>query len=285
MLAVGSHDTASAVAGAPAKGDSFAFISLGTWSLAGMELTEPVLTTDSQQANFTNEAGLDGTVRFLRNVMGLWLLQESARGWELAGHNVSLPELVASAAEEPALRFVIDVGDAAFLAPGDMPARIAAACRASGQAAPVSQAEVARCILDSLALGHRRAVTDAQRLSGLHADVIHVVGGGARNTLLCQLTADACGLPVIAGPAEATAIGNMLVQARALGAAAGDLAGLRSLVRATQPLREYLPRGSTAAWQSAERRVTLAGQSRPCQDLTRPKTANDTDSPGQRGRR
>lgn len=285
VLAVGSHDTASAVAGTPASGERFAFISLGTWSLVGMELTEPVLTTDSQHANFTNEAGLDGTVRYLRNVMGLWLLQESARAWELAGHGVPVPELVASAMREPALRYVIDVEDPAFLAPGDMPARIGAACRASGQAAPVSQAEVARCILDSLALGHRRAVTDAQRLSGRHADVIHIVGGGARNPLLCQLTADACGLPVIAGPAEATTIGNILVQARALGAVADDLPGLRALIRATQPLRKYLPRGSSAAWQAAGRRVTLAGRSHSCQDLTRPNTANDTDSPGQRGRR
>ena len=214
MLAVGSHDTASAVAGTPASGGNFAYISLGTWSLVGMELTEPVLTIESQQANFTNEAGLDGTVRYLRNVMGLWLLQECARAWDLAGHGVTLPRLMASAAREPALRFVIDVDDPAFLAPGDMPARIAAACRASGQAAPASHAEVTRCILDSMALGHRRAVADAQLLSGRHADVIHVVGGGARNPLLCQLTADACGLPVIAGPAEATAIGNILVQAR-----------------------------------------------------------------------
>ena len=244
LLAVGSHDTASAVAGTPATGGNFAYISLGTWSLVGMELTEPVLTIESQQANFTNEAGLDGTVRYLRNVMGLWLLQECARAWDLAGQGVTLPRLMASAAREPSLRFVIDVDDPAFLAPGDMPARIAAACRASGQAAPASHAEVARCILDSLALGHRRAVADAQRLSGRHADVIHVVGGGARNPLLCQLTADACGLPVIAGPAEATAIGNILVQASALGAAADDLIGMRALV-AGHPAAAALP----AAWR------------------------------------
>jgi rhamnulokinase len=285
VVAVGSHDTASAVVGTPASGGHFAYISLGTWSLVGLELSQPVLTGASQQANFTNEAGLDGTIRYLRNVMGLWLLQESLRGWDLAGHGVGLRALLASAAREPALRFVIDVDDPAFVAPGDMPARIAAACRASGQAAPVSQAEVARCILDSLALGHRRAVADAQRLSGRHADVIHVVGGGARNSLLCQLTADACGLPVIAGPAEATAIGNILVQARALGVVADNLAGLRALVRATQSLRQYRPRGSAAAWQAAARRLSVAADAAPDHDLTRHKTGNDTDSPGQRGLR
>ncbi len=238
-----------------ASGSSFAYISLGTWSLVGMELTEPVLTIESQQANFTNEAGLDGTVRYLRNVMGLWLLQESARTWEVAGHGVPLRALMASAGREPALRFVVDVDDPQFLAPGDMPARIAAACRASGQEPPVSQAEVVRCIFDSLALAHRRAVADAQRLSGRAADVIHVVGGGARNPLLCQLTADACGLPVVAGPAEATAIGNILVQARAHGVVADDLGSGRALVRATQPLRRYRPRGNPASWQAAECRI------------------------------
>jgi rhamnulokinase len=255
VLAVGSHDTASAVAGVPATSEDFAYISLGTWSLVGMELSQPVLSRESQQANFTNEVGLDGTIRYLRNVMGLWLLQESARTWELAGQSVSLRALLASAAREPALRFVIDVDDPAFQAPGDMPARIATACRASGQGAPANRAEVTRCILDSLALGHRRAVADAQRLSGRAVDVIHVVGGGARNPLLCQLTADACGLPVVAGPAEATAIGSILAQARTLGVVADNLAGMRALVRATQPLRRYRPRAHKSKWQAAEERL------------------------------
>jgi rhamnulokinase len=285
VLAVGSHDTASAVACVPAADDAFAYISLGTWSLVGMELSQPVLTSASQQANFTNEAGLECTIRYLRNVMGLWLLQESLRAWDMAGQRAGLRRLLASAAREPALRFIVDVDHPAFLAPGDMPARISAACRAAGQAAPVSQAEVTRCIFDSMALGHRRAVADAQRLSGRHADVIHVVGGGARNPLLCQLTADACGLPVIAGPAEATAIGNVLVQAMALGAVADGRHGMRALVRATQPLRRYRPRGSTALWEAAERRVNVATRAALDYDLTRRNTANDTDSPGQRGRR
>jgi rhamnulokinase len=256
VVAVASHDTASAVVGTPACGSNFAYISCGTWSLVGMELSAPVLSVASQSANFSNEAGIDGTVRYLRNVMGLWLLQESMRTWEAAGHAAELARLLAQAAREPGLRFVVDVNDPVFLAPGDMPARIAAACRASGQPDPGSQAEVTRCVLDSMALAHRRAVADAQRLSGHHADVVHVVGGGARNDLLCQLTADACGLPVIAGPTEATAIGNILVQARGLGAAADDLDGMRAVVRSTQPLRRFEPRGTVAAWQVAEQRVS-----------------------------
>jgi rhamnulokinase len=258
VLAVGSHDTASAVAGTPAVGPAFAFISCGTWSLVGMELAQPVLSSASQQANFTNEAGLDGTIRYLRNVMGLWLLQESVRVWARSGPTVPVSRLLVSAGRETRLRSVVDVDDPVFLAPGNMPARIAAVCRATGQAVPGPPAEVTRCILDSVALAHRQAVIDAQQLSGRHADVVHLVGGGARNRLLCQLTADACGLPVIAGPVEATAIGNILTQARAHGLVAGGLPGMRDLIRATQPLRHYRPRGSTAPWAAAAGRV--AGQ-------------------------
>lgn len=186
-----------------------------------MELAEPLLTDASRQANFTNELSLDGTIRLLRNEMGLRLLQETLRSWGRIGLTVELPELLGRAAREPALRSVVDVDDPVFAAPGDMPARIAAVCRATGQPAPTGQPQVVRCILESLALGHRRAITDVQRIAGIHADVVHIIGGGSRNELLCQLTADACGPPVIAGPAEATAIGNVLTQARALGAVGG----------------------------------------------------------------
>ena len=214
-----------------------------------------MLTADSLRANFTNEIGIDGTVRYLRNVMGLWLLQECARAWAAPGREVSLEQLVADAARAEPLRFVFDPDEPRFLPPGDMPARIAAACRDLGQRAPDGPAETTRAILDSLALAYRRAVIDAQRLSGRSADAIHLVGGGARNALLGQLTADACGLPVVAGPAEATAIGNILVQARTLGAAPGDLDGMRALVRGTQPLRRYEPSGNAAAWRAAAERV------------------------------
>ena len=254
LIAVGSHDTASAVVAVPATGTgtAFAYISSGTWSLVGLELTAPVLTEASRAAHFTNETGVDGTVRYLRNVAGLWLIQESLRRWPQA----SLSALTAAAARVPSLMYVIDPDDPAFLAPGDMPARIASWLADRGQAAPEEPAETVRCILDSLALAYRRAILQAQSLSGRHVDVVHVVGGGSRNALLCQLTADATGLPVLAGPAEATALGNMLVQARALGAAPGDLAGMRALVRSTQPLQAYTPSGDTAAWAAAEARVT-----------------------------
>jgi rhamnulokinase len=252
LIAVGSHDTASAVVAVPATRSAFAYISSGTWSLVGLELAGPVLTEASRAAHFTNEAGVDGTVRYLRNVAGLWLLQESLRHWPEA----SLTALLAAAARVPALTYVIDPDDPAFLAPGDMPARIASWLADRGEAAPQEPAETMRCILDSLALAHRRAILQTQSLSGRHVDVVHVVGGGSRNALLCQLTADATGLPVLAGPAEATALGNMLVQARALGAAPSDLAGMRALVRATQPLQAYAPSGDTAAWAAAADRIT-----------------------------
>ncbi|MFJ8134652.1 rhamnulokinase family protein [Streptomyces sp. NPDC096013] len=250
VTVVGSHDTASAVAAVPAVGERFAYICTGTWSLAGLELDAPVLTEASRAANFTNELGLDGTVRYLRNIMGLWLLQECLRAWgepELGG-------LLREAARVPTLRSVVDAGDAAFLAPGRMPERIADACRASGQPVPESPAEITRCILDSLALAHRRAVGEAQELAGHPVDVVHIVGGGTRNALLCQLTADACGLPVVAGPTEAAALGNVLVQARAHGLA-GDLAGMRRLLARTQPSTRYEPQGDTARWRAAEARL------------------------------
>jgi len=238
LIAVGSHDTASAVAAVPAAGPSFAYISSGTWSLAGLELDAPVLTPDSRAANFTNETGIDGTIRYLRNVTGLWLLQESLRRWPGA----SLGSLLGEAARMPPLTFVIDPDDPVFLPPGDTPARIASWLADRGEAVPAEPAETVRCILDSLALAYRRAILSAQSLAGRHADVLHIVGGGARNSLLCQLTADATGLPVVAGPAEATCFGNVLVQARTLGAAPGDLAGMRADPRGAAAAHLF-PRG------------------------------------------
>ena len=257
LIAVASHDTASAVAAVPAGDQRFAFISSGTWSLAGMELDAPVLTEASRLANFTNEAGVDGTVRYLRNVMGLWLLQESIRSWAEAGRTVSLDGLLEAAARVPPLRAVVDPDDPVFLPPGDMPARIAEACLRTGEPPPRDEPEVVRCILDSLALAYRRAIRQVQELSGRHADVLHVVGGGSRNSLLCQLTADACGLPVVAGPAEGAALGNILVQARALGAAPADLAGMRALLRASVKLRRFEPSGNGRDWSAAARRIAL----------------------------
>ncbi|HSS36506.1 MAG TPA: rhamnulokinase family protein [Patescibacteria group bacterium] len=247
---VGSHDTASAVVAVPAAERPFAYIACGTWSLVGLELEHPVLTEASRAANFTNEGGVDDRVRYLRNVMGLWLLQESLRTWELAGSPEQLPALLIAAGELPAGGPTIDPDDPMFLPPGDMPARIAAACAADGQAPPASRPALVRCVVDSLAAAYARTIDDAARLAGRSIEVVHLVGGGARNALLCQLTADACGLPVVAGPVEATALGNVLVQARAHGLLAGDLERLRSLVRATQDVRTYEPRGSAARSRS-----------------------------------
>ncbi|GGT23673.1 rhamnulokinase family protein [Nonomuraea spiralis] len=251
VRAVASHDTASAVAAVPAAGSAFAYISCGTWSLAGVELPAPVLTEAGRAANFTNEAGIDGTVRYLRNVMGLWLLQECLRAWP----GSSLGDLLAAAARERPFAAVVDPDVPAFLPPGDMPARIAAECRRTGQRPPSTPAGFVRCVLESLALGHRRAVRQAMELSGREVEVVHLVGGGSRNELLCRFTADACGLPVVAGPAEATALGNVLTQARAAGLVA-DLGAMRDLVASTQELRRYEPSGDTAAWAEAAARLT-----------------------------
>ncbi|KAB8193289.1 rhamnulokinase [Nonomuraea phyllanthi] len=251
LRTVASHDTASAVAAVPASGPAFAYISCGTWSLAGVELTGPVLTPRSRAANFTNEAGIDGTVRYLRNVMGLWLLQECLRAWP----GSDLGELLKAAAGERPFAAVVNPDEPVFLPPGDMPARIAAECRRTGQRPPSSPAAYARCVLESLALGHRLAVRQAMELSGRDVEVVHLVGGGSRNELLCQWTADACGLPVVAGPAEATTFGNVLVQARAAGLVS-DLAEMRALVASSQPLRRYEPEGDARAWDEAAARLS-----------------------------
>jgi rhamnulokinase len=255
VTAVGSHDTASAVVGVPASSDRFAYISCGTWSLVGVELPAPVLTPESRAANFTNELGVDGTVRYLRNVMGLWLLQESLRVWGSSGKPADLASLLAQAAVLPALRSVVDPDDPSFLPPGDMPARIADFCRRTGQPEPRTPGETVRCILDSLALAYRRTVGEAVALSGRDVDVVHVVGGGARNELLCQLTADAVALPVVAGPVEAAALGNAVVQARALGVLSGGLPELRAAVAAAEPVVRYEPTGNDSVWSAAERRL------------------------------
>ncbi|MET9313033.1 rhamnulokinase family protein [Kribbella sp. NPDC003505] len=251
VIAVGSHDTASAVVAVPAADDRFAYISSGTWSLVGLELDAPVLTDDARAANFTNEGGVDGRIRFLRNVMGLWILQECQRVWgddDLAG-------LLRDAADAPPFAVLIDPDAPEFLAPGNMPARIEEHCRATGQDAPRSRGAVVRCILESLALAYRRTLRAAQTIADRDVDVLHVIGGGSQNELLCQLTADACGVPVLAGPVEASALGNVLVQARALGEPFPDLRAMRALVRSTHSLRRYAPQGKPADWDAAESRL------------------------------
>ncbi|TDW71125.1 rhamnulokinase [Kribbella pratensis] len=251
VIAVGSHDTASSVVAVPAADERFAYISSGTWSLVGLELDAPVLTDAAREANFTNEGGVDGRIRFLRNVMGLWILQECQRVWG----DDDLDGLLRDAAAAPSFTTLIDPDAPEFLAPGNMPKRIEEHCRATGQEPPRSRGAMVRCILESLALAYRRTLRAAQSIAGREVDVLHVIGGGSQNELLCQLTADACGLPVLAGPVEASALGNVLVQARALGEPLPDLAAMRALVRSTHRLRTYTPQGKPADWDAAESRM------------------------------
>ena len=241
VVAVGSHDTASAVVAVPMASDTAAYISSGTWSLVGVELVSPVLSEAGRAANFTNEGGVDGRVRYLRNVMGLWLLSESIRTWEKAGGLADLAALLGQAATVTDPVTIFDVDDPRFLPPGDMPARIAGYCAEHDLRPPSTPVEFVRSIVESLAAAYARTLETAAELSGTRISAVHIVGGGSQNELLCQLTADRTGLPVLAGPVEATAIGNILVQARSQGLATGSLESLRALVSRAFAPRRYDP--------------------------------------------
>jgi rhamnulokinase len=243
------HDTAAAVASVPARGRDWAYISSGTWSLVGVELREPLISSASLAADFTNELGFGGTTRFLRNVAGLWLVQESQRTWAATGQALSWGELEQLAEAAPPLRSLINPDDARFAPPGDMPSRIRAACREHGEPEPNSPGEVVRCVLESLALKYRYVLNTIERLLLREIEVIHIVGGGSRNRLLNQFTADATGKRIIAGPVEATAAGNALIQAIAQ-RRLGGLADLREVVAASFALETFEPRPSSA-WAEA----------------------------------
>ena len=243
VVAVGSHDTASAVVGVPATQEHWAYVSSGTWSLVGLELDAPVITEQSRAANFTNEGGVDGRTRFLRNLGGLWLLSESLRDWAERDEPADLATLLGEAAQLPPGGPTVDVDDEVFIAPDDMPGRIRDACVTAGREAPGTRAGVVRCVLDSLAAAYARTLEQAEQLTGRAVEVVHVVGGGAQNTLLCQLAADAVGRPVLAGPVEATALGNVMVQARTAGSLTGTLEELRSGMAARLDLRRFEPVG------------------------------------------
>ena len=249
VVTVGSHDTASAVVGVPMTEPDSAYVSCGTWGLVGVELDQPVVTEEAR-ATFTNEGGVDGRVRFLTNVMGTWLLSETLRSWGTASEQHSLAALLVQAAAYDQEVAVFDVQDPRFLPPNnghsDMPARIADWCREHDAPIPDGRVALVRSIVASLAAGFATAVERAAALSGRDVRRVHVVGGGAQNTLLCDLLADRLGLPVLAGPVEATALGNVLVQARAHGALSGSLEDLRSLVARTQPLSIHNPVSSTS---------------------------------------
>lgn len=250
VIAPACHDTGSAVAGVPAQTEKFAYISSGTWSLVGLEVAQPVVNEAALAVNATNEGGVYGSFRLLKNVMGLWLLQQCRSTWEKAGRAYTYPELVSLAESAEPLRSFVDPNDDRFLPPGDHPAHIRNFCQQSGQPRPQSDAAVARCVFDSLALAYRDVLQELQTLTGRQIEVIHVVGGGSRNRLLNQLTADAAGIPVLAGPGEATVIGNALVQLISL----GELANLdegRQLVSDGAALERFEPE-EQSAWRDVK---------------------------------
>jgi rhamnulokinase len=253
VVASCSHDTAAAVAAVPADhdGPSWAFLSSGTWSLLGMERSKPVLSEAARAANFTNEAGLDGTIRLLKNLNGMWILQECERQWRAEGAEFDFNTLIAEAAAARPAAGLLDLNDPALTGRGDMPANLRQCCRNAGVAVPTTRGGLVRLVFESLAASYARALRDLESLTGERIEVLHVVGGGSQNKLLCQMTADACGIPVIAGPVEATALGNLLVQARALGELPGTRT-IRDVVRASCRLQEYLPSDATA-WRAVSK--------------------------------
>jgi rhamnulokinase len=250
VYATCGHDTASAVAAVPAEGDDWCYISSGTWSLMGVELAAPVVNERSLSFNFTNEVGVGGSIRLLKNIAGLWLLQECRRAWALAGKEYDYAELAHLAAGARPFSAVINPD--AFLEPGSMPERIAAWCREHGSECPQGPAEMCRAILESLALRYRQVLESLESLLGRKLRVIHIVGGGSRNQVLNQFVADATGRVVVAGPSEATAAGNILVQAIGSGALPSLAAG-RNLIRRSFPLTTFEPCPS-AEWDRAYER-------------------------------
>jgi rhamnulokinase len=262
-----SHDTGAAVAAAPGEGSGWAYISSGTWSLVGIELSAPLISAAGCARNLSNELGWGGSVRFLRNVSGLWLLQECRRAWAAEGADLSYERIIAMAESAPPLAAHIDPEDARFADPGAMPARITDFCHETGQPAPRTRGAVARVALESLALAYRRALDDIEEVAGVRIQRVHVVGGGSRNHLLNQFTADATGREVIAGPVEATAMGNALMQAIAAGRVR-DLAEARHLVRASTRLEAVAPR-SSSAWERAYHRFRRLGAPRTAAAATR----------------
>jgi rhamnulokinase len=259
----GTHDTASAVMAVPASGAAggppdWCYISSGTWSLMGVELPEPVINERCRQLNFTNEGGIGQTTRLLKNITGLWLVQECRRIWALAGQKYSWDELSRMAEASPALVSLINPDDPSLTAPANMPDAIREFCRRTNQPVPEAPGAVVRCALDSLGLKYRYVLEALEDLTGQRLTTIHIVGGGVQNRLLCQLTADACSRTVVAGPAEATAIGNLMTQAITAGAV-GSIAEAREVIRRSFPVEVYQPRDAER-WSAAYgRMVALCG--------------------------
>jgi rhamnulokinase len=240
IIATCSHDTGAAVAAVPATGDNWAYLSSGTWSLLGAELPAPVITEAARQAGFTNEVGLGGSIRFLKNIAGLWVLQECRRAWEDNGARLTYEELTRLASENGPASAHLNLSDPRFLAPGNMPGKIAAFCQETAQPIPANPGEFARTILESLALTYAQTLRELESVIGHRFEKLHIVGGGSRSELLNQMTADATGVNVITGPVEATAIGNILIQALALGHL-GSASELRRVVENSFPTRNFTP--------------------------------------------
>ena len=255
VVATATHDTAAAVAAIPFREQGSAYISSGTWSLIGVEVDAPIIDERSFAANLTNEGGVAGTL-LLRNATGLWMLDECRRAWERSGADIDYNALIARIEQARRLRSIVDTDDPAFLPPGDMPGRIRDHCVRAGEPPPVDQAAVARCVLESLALKYRQTIDLLETVTGSRPPAIHLVGGGALNRLLCQWTADATGLPVIAGPVEAAEIGNLAVQALAIGELA-SVTEVRKLVERSFMTQTYEPR-ARAPWDDAYARLERA---------------------------
>jgi rhamnulokinase len=240
VIAPATHDTAAAVAAVPASGESWAYISSGTWSLMGVETKTPLTDERALKVNFTNEGGVGGTIRLLKNIMGLWLVQECRRAWERGGVTYDYAALMKMAEASKPFASIVDPDDPSFMLPSSMPSALGDYCKKTGQSVPEEPGDVVRCALESLALRYRWVLERLEELVGKRLDTIHIVGGGCQNTLLCQLAADTCNRPVVAGPVEATAIGNVLVQAIGLGLL-GSIAEGRAVVRRSFEVHTYEP--------------------------------------------
>ena len=254
IIAGAGHDTQCAIAAIPTDRTDVAFLSCGTWSVLGTELDDPILTKESLEADFSNEIGANGKVNYLKNIVGLWLIQESRREWKRTGHNFSYSDLEQLANEAEPFRSFIDPGAAEFVLPGDMPGRIRDYCRRTGQPVPETPGEITRCIYESLALSYRIGLERMAAVTGKTFSALHMIGGGTQSRLLCQSTADCCGLPVVAGPVEATALGNILIQLTALGAFPNFDAG-RAAVGKAETIHRYEPRRFDD-WRSAYEKMT-----------------------------
>ncbi len=249
VIAIAGHDTGSAVAAVPAANENFVYLSSGTWSLMGIEVKDPIITERSAELNFTSEGGIEGTTRFLKNITGMWVVEQCLQAWKKEGTSYSYPEMVALAEAAPEFVCFIDPDDAAFVAPANMPEAIREYCHRTGQKEPANHGEMIRMIFESLALKYKKTLDVFGSISAAPIERLHVIGGGSRNKLLNQFTANALGLPVIAGPAEATALGNIMMQAKATGLV-DNLGAMRYIIRNSIDIETFKP-ADNEKWEKA----------------------------------